>query len=150
MRFPVRCRAIEFSDFERITSWTRQLQIDEGAPVMESEAISDRLRRWLESDYDAVIFELETIPIGDALFRSTDPELKAPDGIYLRQFFISPEYRRRGAGTAAFQEYVAQAVRGRRLVLEVLESNRIGQSFWRSLGLIPYSSTLELPPTTSA
>ena len=150
MRFPVRCRAIEFSDFERITSWTRQLQIDEGAPAMESEAISARLSRWLETDYDAVIFEMETILIGNELFRLTDPALKAPDRIYLRQFFISPEYRRRGAGTAAFQEYVAQAVRGRRLVLEVLETNLIGQSFWRSLGLIPYSSTLELPPTTSA
>jgi ribosomal protein S18 acetylase RimI-like enzyme len=117
---------------------------------MESEAVSARLRRWLESDYDAVIFELETIPIGYALFRLTDPELKAPDGIYLRQFFISPEYRRRGAGTAAFQEFVAHAVRGRRLVLEVLESNVIGQNFWRSLDLIPYSSTLELSPATSA
>ena len=146
----MRCRTIESSDFERITGWTQQLQIDEGAPVMESEAISVRLRRWLESDYDAVIFELETIPIGYALFRLTDPELKAPDGIYLRQFFIAPEYRRRGAGTAAFQEFVAQAVRGRRLVLEVLESNVIGQNFWRSLGLIPYSSTLELSPTTSS
>ena len=137
-------------DIERVTSWSRQLQMDEGAIVMEPEVISARLRRWLDSDYDGVIFELDTTPIGYALFRPTDPELKAPDGIYLRQFFISPEHRRCGAGTAAFREFVVQAVRGRRLMLEVLESNPIGQSFWRSLGLIPYSIALELPPTPAA
>ena len=40
--------------------------MDEGAIVMELEVISVRLRRWLDSDYDGVIFELDTTAIGYA------------------------------------------------------------------------------------
>lgn len=141
----MRCRPIQRVDLELVSSWNRQLQIDEGATVMEPEAVLDRLRGWLQSDYEGVVFELGDAAVGYALFRSTDPDLKAPDGLYLRQFFVASQHRRRGIGTAAFREFTTQVVRGRRLVLEVLESNPGGERFWQSLGLTRYSTTFELP-----
>lgn len=146
----MRCRPIQPSDLKLVSGWNRQLQIDEGATVMELEAILDRLHRWLECDYEAVVFELDDAPVGYALFRPTDPDLKAPNGLYLRQFFIATRHRRRGIGTAAFREFTTQVVRGRRLVLEVLESNPGGQNFWKSLGLARYSTTFEFPPSAAA
>ncbi len=116
---------------------------------MAVEAIMFRLDRWLNSDYDGVVFEHSTEPVGYALYRPTDPELKSPDGVYLRQFFIAPERRRLGLGTEAFREFASQVVGSRRLVLEVLETNPAGRSFWISLGLTPYSTTFESPPPTA-
>ena len=113
---------------------------------MEHPAILERLQRWLNADYDGLLFELGAGPVGYALFRPTDPDLKGPGGIYLRQFFIVPEHRRRGIGTQAFELFLNQRVGGRRLVLEALTSNPSGQMFWQSLGLTVYSTTLELAP----
>lgn len=113
---------------------------------MELDAIESRLRRWLAEQYEGLVFELGPDAVGYALFRDTDPDLKEPGGIYLRQFFIVPERRRRGLGAAAFRLVLDHTVPGRRLVLEALASNPGGIAFWRSLGLTVYSTTLELQP----
>lgn len=117
---------------------------------MASGAVEARLQRWLLSGYEGLIFEVESVPVGYALFRQTDPDLKEPDGVYLRQFFILREHRRRGLGTRAFQLFRNEALGGRRLVLEALASNPDGEAFWRSLGMMPYSVTLELKPDAAA
>jgi len=142
----LRSRSLRVSDRARIAVRNRQLQIDEGADAMEPADIALRLERWLAGRYDGLIFETEAEPIGYALFCPTDPDLKGADGIYLRQFFIAPEYRRAGNGGAAFRLFLEAVVRGRRVVLEALESNPGGQAFWRSVGLRPYSRAFELLP----
>jgi len=139
------CRPVQDTDLDLVSSWNRQLQENEGAIVMEADAIRARLERWLAAGYEGVVFLHESTPIGYALFRPTDPDRETPGGVHPRQFFIAREQRRRGFGTAAFHAFVAHIVAGRRLVLEVLESNPEGRAFWLSLGLEPYSSTLELP-----
>ncbi len=140
----VKCRAISSSDLDVVSEWNRRLQLDEGASPMEHPAILDRLQRWLDADYEGLLFEVAASPVGYALFRPTDPDLKGPGGIYLRQFFIVPEHRRRGIGTEAFKLFLKTHVGHRRLVLEALASNPGGQMFWQSLGLAVYSTTLEL------
>ena len=111
---------------------------------MNLDEIEARLRRWLSDAYEAVIFELDSEPIGYALFRPTDPDQKEPGGVYLRQFFIAPAHRRFGHGTRAIRLFLDETVKGRRLVLEALNSNPIGQKFWRSIGMRVYSATFEL------
>ena len=117
---------------------------------MEAAAIIARLRRWLANEYQGLLFELDSRPVGYALFRPTDPDLKGADGIYLRQFFIAREHRRRGLGSQAFGLFVDHAVSGRRVVLEALASNPAGQAFWQSLGLRVYSVAFERPPEAAA
>ena len=53
-------------------------------------------------------------------------------------------HRRFGYGTRAIRLFLGETVGGRRLVLEALNSNPIGQKFWRSLGMRVYSVTFEL------
>ncbi len=137
------CRPINSTDLDLVAGWNQHLQIDEGAPPMEVAAITARLRRWLANEYQGLLFELDSTPVGYALFRPTDPDLKRADGIYLRQFFIAREHRRRGLGSQAFVLFVDHAVSGRRVVLEALASNPGGQAFWQSLGLRVYSVAFE-------
>lgn len=139
----MRCRSINSDESSLVAGWNRQLQIDEGAAPMNLEAIEVRLRRWLSAAYEAMIFELDSEPIGYALYRPTDPDQAEPGGIYLRQFFIAPMHRRQGHGTNAIRLFLAETVRGRRLTLEALSSNPNGQEFWRSLGMRVYSVTFE-------
>lgn len=145
----MRCRSIKSGDESLISEWNRQLQIEEGASVMDLEEIEVRLRRWLSVNYDAVVFELRSDPIGYALYRPTDADMNDPDGIYLRQFFIARGHRRLGHGSTAIRLFLDEVVQGRRLVLEALNSNPAGQAFWRSLGMRAYSVTFELDPNAA-
>jgi len=113
---------------------------------MELDAIRARLERWLGEGYEGLIFESDSQPVGYALFRATDPDLKEPDGLYLRQFFVLRKHRRCGFGTRAFRLFQNDVLVERRLVLEALASNPDGRAFWQSLGLTPYSVTFELKP----
>jgi len=100
-----------------------------------------RMRTWLQTDYKAVRFFSSELPIGYALFRSS------PDELYLRQLFIAQDQRRRGFGRECFQilrrEIWPNDVR---LTVEVLSRNTPAVDFWRAVGYIDYSITLEIMP----
>ena len=130
------------SDLERLASWNRQLQEDEGASVLSAGACESRLRAWLDGDYTGVVFE-KAGPVGYALHRPTDPDSQGAGGLYLRQFFIDRGRRRQGLGAEAFDLFVREILSGRRLVLEALTANPIGLAFWRSRGLSEYCTTFE-------
>ncbi len=136
-------RFAEDRDFELLSNWNRELQEDEGASVIGVREIEARLRKWLESDYEAVLFNDDGLA-GYALYRPTDPDSEGAGGIYLRQFFVDRNRRRRGRGAKAFDLFVRDIIGERRLVLEVLASNQVGQAFWRSRGLAEYCMTYEL------
>lgn len=146
----MQCRAATPGDHELLVAWNRALQIDEGAAPMEPPELLARLQRWLGTGYDAMIFEIDSSPAGYALFRPTDPDSEGLGGIYLRQFYIAPSYRRAGHGSRAFRLFVDETVRGRRLLLDALETNPAGQGFWSSLGLRIYSRRFELTPSAAA
>jgi RimJ/RimL family protein N-acetyltransferase len=140
----MRCRSIRSGEQPRVAAWNRELQDDEGASPMSLEQAEARMRRWLQGPFDVVVFEFGSDPIGYALYRPTDPDQKEADGVYLRQFFIDPAHRRKGRGTEAMRLLLDEVVAGRRLVLEALSTNPIGQKFWQSLGMQVYSVTYEL------
>jgi predicted acetyltransferase len=63
--------------------------------------------------------------------------------MYLRQFFVVPEFRRRGLGRTAFQwlnDNIWQKVLVR---IDVLCANDAGIAFWRALGFDDYCITME-------
>ena len=146
----MKSRQAERDDHQLLAEWNRELQFDEGALPMELAQIVDRLKRWLGSEYEAMIFEIDSIPIGYALFRPTDPDREGAGGVYLRHFFIAPACRRVGNGSRAFGLFVREVLRGRRLLLEALETNPGGQAFWSAVGLRVYSHAFELRVATQA
>ena len=65
--------------------------------------------------------------------------------IYVRQYYIEREYRRRGLGRAAFQELVDKNFpEGYDAIsLDVVATNPEGQQFWEQLGFVPYFTAMK-------
>ncbi len=63
--------------------------------------------------------------------------------VYLRQFYIERQQRRRGLGRRAFT-LLAQTdfPAGCRVEIDVLATNPVGQQFWAALGFMPYSAAM--------
>jgi GNAT superfamily N-acetyltransferase len=99
-----------------------------------------RMSDWLKAgEYQAVLFECDGRAEGYALFR------RDTHFIYLRQFFVRRECRRKGKGRAAFQWLKNNAWTGNpRIRLDVLVGNAVGHAFWRSVGFQDYCMTMEL------
>ncbi len=96
------------------------------------------MRDWLAGDYLAVLFEIDGDPVAYALHRPEE------GGIYLRQFFVLPEQRRKGIGRQAIRLLREEVwPEGVRVTVEVLIHNRAGTEFWRALGFERYALTLE-------
>jgi ribosomal protein S18 acetylase RimI-like enzyme len=118
----------------------RQLILDEGHRnrAMSLEQLAERMRGFLNGAYEAVLFEEDGRALGYALFRME------PEHVYLRQFFIRAELRRRGLGREAMQWLMRHHWGGRsRVRLEVLVGNTAGIAFWRACGFRDYCVTME-------
>jgi GNAT superfamily N-acetyltransferase len=100
--------------------------------------LEQRMSRWLQDEYHAVLFDDEHGVAGYALYKFE------PDWTYLRQFFVEPARRRHGIGRAAIAWLLQNAWKdSSRIRVEVLTVNLPGIEFWRSAGFIDYSLTLE-------
>ncbi len=107
---------------------------------MSIAELKARMEGWLAGEYQAALFEDDAGPVGYALFRF-DREY-----VYLRQFYIELERRRKGLGREAMA-WLSQHVfpPDTRIRLDVLVSNLGAIDFWRSLGFADYSITMERP-----
>jgi ribosomal protein S18 acetylase RimI-like enzyme len=141
MKWRLIFRVADPSDAELLGRLNFQLIRDEGHrnPMSEDE-LADRMREWLRSgEYEAALFFSGAELVGYALWRK-----EGADGIYLRQFFVDRNWRRRGIGAAAFHLLAPELIpAGTRIKLEVLCGNAIGIRFWRSLGFADYYLGLE-------
>ncbi len=108
---------------------------------MTVEQLAERMKKWLQGEYRAVVFSSDE-SVGYALFKVE------ADLVYLRQFFVRRDRRRRGVGRAAFA-ILKDTVwpKGVRLTVDVLCQNHSGIAFWRSLGYRDYCLTLEMMPS---
>ncbi len=61
--------------------------------------LEQRMRRWLQAEYQAILFEHGSVPVAYALYR------EEPDMIYLRQFFVARQHRRSRVGRQAIQHH---------------------------------------------
>jgi len=116
-----------------------QLIRDEGHrnPMTEPE-LRKRMAAWLKNEYQAVLFEQASKPIGYALYRLE------PEFVYLRQLFVVPELRGKGIGRSALEWLRRNAWSMRpRVRIDVLVGNKGGIEFWRSVGFVDYCFTME-------
>jgi len=107
--------------------------------------LEQRMRRWLEGEYVAILFEEAGKVVAYALYR------ERPDEIYLRQLFVVRQRRRKGLGKQAMRLLRTEIwPTTKRLTVEVLVANTAGVAFWRSVGYRDYSLQLEIMPTDVA
>ena len=127
------------SDAELLARMNQQLIRDEGhRNRMTLPELASRMVGWLQSEYQAVLFEDGGLALGYALYK------REPEHIYLRQFFIESAHRRKGVGSQAMNWLAAHAWNGtRRLRLDVLVGNASGIAFWRANGFNEYCLTME-------
>lgn len=106
--------------------------------AMSLPELETRMADWLAGEYSAVLFMEAGKPIGYALFR------REPEYVYLRQFFVQSEHRRRGFGRAAIEWLHKHVWAERRVRIDVLIGNATGIAFWRAVGFRDYCLTMEL------
>jgi GNAT superfamily N-acetyltransferase len=126
-------------DADIIAPMNSQLIRDEGhRNPMDILQLRDRMADWLRGEYQAVVFEQDSIPVGYALFKTE------PGFIYLRQLFVVPPLRRRGVARAALSWLWSNAwSSAQRLRIDVLVGNTSGREFWRKVGFSEYCITME-------
>lgn len=129
-------------DASLLAGLNHQLIQDEGhRNPMTLPELEGRMRGWLETDYEAVIFEDDAGVLVYALYRDSGPE------IYLRQFFVVRSRRREGIGGAAIRILRDEIwPQDKRLLVEVLYHNTPAIEFWKAMGFDEYSLALEILP----
>jgi len=130
----LRLRDATAEDATPLADMNEQLICDEGHDnPLRGQQLVDRMRDWLGGDYRAAIGEIDGHPVLYALWRTRY------DGIYLRQFFVSRDYRRTGLGREAIATLKQRYWHGQIVNLDVLIHNERGHQFWRSVGFEDYT-----------
>ena len=135
----MKLRTARRSDAAGLACMNHELIRDEGHrnPMSVAE-LEVRMAKWLEGEYQAVLFEERGVPLGYALFR------REPEWVYLRQFFVARGHRREGIGREAIEGLLAGAWKEvPRVRTDVLVGNAAGIAFWRAMGFEDYCVTME-------
>jgi ribosomal protein S18 acetylase RimI-like enzyme len=137
----MKLRQATAADCDCLAAMNQRLIRDEGhRNAMTLVELAERMRGWLAGEYQAAIISLDEKPVGYALFRFET------EHVYVRQFFIEREFRRRDIGSAAIEHLRSHFWQSRpRLRLDVLVGNTQAIAFWRSIGFKDYCLTLERP-----
>ena len=137
-------RVATAADAPQLASWNQQLIEDEGHDnTMSLEELVARMRTWLTTEYQALVFEDPTTPTpaAYALFRRT------PEWIHLRQFFVARDRRRRGIGARAVALLCAEVFPpDKSVIVEAMAWNHAALSFWRAVGFADRYVGLESLP----
>ncbi len=141
---PLAYRAAEPEDAPMLAALNQQLIEDEHhRNAMTLPELETRMRDMLAGDYTATVFEREGGVVAYALWRDE------PEYVYLRQFFVDRDWRRRGIGTQVVHLLLDEVFPARkRIRLNVLIGNRPALAFWRAVGFEDYLITLELERTS--
>ena len=138
-------RVAAAADLAQLASWNKQLIEDEGHDnTMSLEELVVRMRNWLTTEYQALIFEdpAATAPVAYALLRDT------PEWVHLRQFFVARDRRRRGIGARAvalLRDSVFPP--DKPVIVEAMAWNQPALSFWHAMGFADRYVGLESRPT---
>ena len=128
-------------DAETIAALIRELAVYEKLGS-EAKATADDLARHLfgqRPSAEVLIAEVESHPVGFALFFATFSTFRGQPGLYLEDLFVRPEHRGRGIGKALLANLARIAIdRGcGRLEWSVLDWNAPSIAFYRSQGATP-------------
>ena len=94
---------------------------------MTVRQLERRMLTFLSGDHEAFFFEEDNKILGYALIRNDEKPL------YLRQFYIEREFRRKHLGREAFEllmDHLGTSV----IDIDCLPWNKAGMSFWKSMG----------------
>lgn len=148
----VEIREAVLGDAPLLAQMNRALIEDEHSPNLMTDAeLEARMRAWLSGGWSALIFFDDAAVIGYMLYQQRQDEIRVDwPNIYVRQFFIKHEYRRRGIGQEVFnriaEEWFPQEAT---ITLDVLSTNPGSQQFWNKLGFEVYRMTLRRAQTGS-
>jgi ribosomal protein S18 acetylase RimI-like enzyme len=143
----IQLRLATLEDCDRLAEMNQQLIIDEGSRnPMGIPELSERIRRWLVEDWQAVLILTGKAVVGYALFRIHHDEYHPEQSeVYVRQYFIKPLFRGRGIGQAAFEQLqAAYFPPDAALVVDVLATNPRARHFWEKIGFRAYAENLRL------
>ena len=138
---PFSLRPCEASDAETLANLVRELAVYEKLEH-EVEATADDFRRHLfgpRPAAEALLAEVDEVPVGFALFFTSFSTFRGRPGVYLEDLFVKPEHRGRGIGKALLASLARLAVdRGcARLEWSVLDWNAPSIAFYRAAGARP-------------
>jgi RimJ/RimL family protein N-acetyltransferase len=115
-------------DVELLAKMNKQLIEDEKADnLMDISQLESRMKDFLNNGYKAFFFINDKKTIGYALCDMT----KAP--VYLRQFFIKREERRKHYGKDSFKKLL-EKLEVKEIEIDVLKGNEAGIKFWGKIG----------------
>jgi len=136
----MRYRPASEADLPRLAELNQQLYEAEGnRSRFTLDALEARLRKWLQGEYQCVVFEQDQTLVAYALYR-----LHA-EGVFLRHLCVDRQHRRRGIGREAVALLLSEVWPPQvRVTLQVLASNPSGYAFWRALGFSEYATVLEM------
>ena len=89
--------------------------------------LEGRMREFISGDYNAYFFIEDEIILGYALIKHISNPL------YLRQFYIEREFRRKHYGKKAFQKLM-EYIQADAIDIDVLPWNERGRLFWKNCG----------------
>ena len=116
------------ADVPRLALLNKQLIEDEKSdnPMTVNE-LENRMRAFLDTEYSAYFFVVDSETVGYALVK------KNVEPIYLRQFLIDRDHRKKHYGKQAFQ-MLMRHLGAKSIDIEVLPWNKTGYSFWKNCG----------------
>jgi RimJ/RimL family protein N-acetyltransferase len=124
-------------DIELLAKMNKQLIEDEKANnLMNIFQLENRMKDFLNNGYEAFFFKDDERIIGYALCDMT----KEP--IYLRQFLINREERRKHYGKDAFNKLL-EKLEVKEIEIDVLKWNEIGIKFWEKIGFKEQSKRMK-------
>jgi ribosomal protein S18 acetylase RimI-like enzyme len=124
----LKIRVCTDDDLDMLAVLNKQLIEDEKHDnKMNVEQLRERMKGFIHTDYKAYIFEDGSRTIGYALIDHSRKPL------YLRQFFICRDVRRKGYGRVALNKLL-EFIDADVIDLEVLSWNTGGIGFWRAMG----------------
>jgi GNAT superfamily N-acetyltransferase len=135
------------SDLIVLAQMNKQLIVDEGNPnPMTIQELEERMRGWFFSDWNIDLICCAAQVIGYALYQYRENQYyKEQEEVYLRQYFIKPDFRNKGFGQAGINLLLENRYTSEQtIVIDVLECNPKGMNFWEKVGFIPYSTTMTI------
>jgi len=139
-------RKAQETDLPLLARMNKHLIEDEGSPnPMDLAQLEERMRGWLLSDWHIDLLCRGAEVVGYAVYRFR-PDEYFPDReeVYLRQYFIRREFRRNGFGQTGIRLLMERRFKpGQTVIIDVLDGNMPGKSFWAKVGFKPYSITMK-------
>ena len=128
-----------FTDCPKLAEMNYRLIRDEGhRNPMNKAQLALRMKRWLNGEYRACLFNEQGKIIGYCLYK------KERNFIYIRQFYIERVSRKQGFGRQAFTQLRKSLWKKSNLLrLDVLVGNKVGIRFWKNMGFKDYCLTME-------